>query len=141
MGSGRQLTSAEWESIEPVLEELSSRAGYRQSLDRLKSRWRSFVGEVEIGYNDSADEYTNDLSTRDLLQRVMDAAPAATCEKIRFMIARSDARFEDATVSVATPIRDRPGWWWGRIPKVLRGDLRQSFIDQGVEVPSTQEPT
>ena len=44
------------------------------SLDALLREWRAFVTQVERGYDDSIYEYTNDLSVRDRLERLLAGA-------------------------------------------------------------------
>jgi hypothetical protein len=65
-----ELTPDESRALSEILADLSQRAKYEVSLDRLLSNWVRFVDEVEQGYQDSIYEYTNDLSNRDTLEEI-----------------------------------------------------------------------
>lgn len=88
--------------------------------------------EVELGWEDWGEEYTNDLSVRDILERLLEAVPSTVREKVRPFVAPWDARWKAATLRVQEPewgnIRLVEGriervphhaiaWWNFRVPK------------------------
>ncbi|RYG38720.1 hypothetical protein EON81_02860 [bacterium] len=78
--------------------------------------WRDLVTQVESGYEFGVDDYLNDLSNRQILQRALDMEgqewPAGRKEKLEDL----DARFLRAT----EPWPEAEGWsknaWWIRKP-------------------------
>jgi hypothetical protein len=95
------------------------------SLGALLTSWRRFVSEVERGYDDSIYEYTNDLSVRDRLERVVTGAGPALRAKLEAAAAEGDRRFEAATEEAARPLSALadPPWWWRRVPVRRIGEL------------------
>lgn len=79
-----------------VMERLSERARRPVTLNGLLEAWRSFVTEVEQGYQHTVYDYTNDMYARIHLEEVMESAPAVR----RWVVAEVgpwDNRFIDAT--------------------------------------------
>jgi len=91
------------------------------------------VLEVEMGWEDWGYEFTNDLSTRDILECLLKSVPSSIREKVTPLVAPWDARWRAATLRVAEPQwgRFRRGdariervpeseiaWWNFRVPKV-----------------------
>lgn len=125
-----EMTAEDYESVDRA-----SRALYEQgwrkrfSINEMTSAWRGLIREVEEGYDQLVDEYTNDLSCRDWLAL---AWPMLT-ERVR--AARSpeldalDARFLAATVEDTDGRLSRffdvkgKDWWWQRIPAIRRGEF------------------
>lgn len=70
----KSLSSADRQAIEAELEEqrLDHQWPVAPSLDQLVETWRRFVGEVEAGYRLSVYDYTEDLATRDILDRLFE---------------------------------------------------------------------
>ena len=66
-----QLSRDEAQVLAAILAALSKHAHYPLSLSQLLQRWSYFVAQVERGYEGSIYEYTNDLSTRDLLEEIL----------------------------------------------------------------------
>jgi hypothetical protein len=90
--------------------------------------WAAFVTQVERGYDDSIYEYTNDLTVRDRLERVVQGASPGLQAKLHARLADDDARFEQATEDSARPLAaDRPGWWWRRVPRRRSGELAEDL--------------
>jgi hypothetical protein len=106
-------------------EQLESRlaASGQQSLNELVRQWTDFVHAVERGYDDSIYEYTNDLSVRDILQRLLTAASPALRAKLERALAPVDERFTAATEESAQPLGTADGSWWRRVPKRRVGEL------------------
>lgn len=103
-------------------------------MNEIVDRWSRLVRDVEQGYAQTIDDYTNDLSIRRWPE---DARPLLTGEAVEWMDHRLeplDARFSEATKEAA---RQLPGvgtehWWECRIPKVLIGELAQDVANLGL---------
>lgn len=125
------LSREEAESLGPTLKRMSLIAHRPFTIDGLLNAWQAFVSEVEIGYQYSVDEYTNDLSTRNLIQRLIDEAPSSARDKIMAAVETVDHRFDEATVEIETPLRDWPFHWWRRVPRLLLGSLKLDLAREG----------
>jgi hypothetical protein len=100
------------------------------SLGALLKRWSAFVTQVERGYGDSIYEYTNDLTVRDRLQRLADAASPGLRARLEDALAGDDRRFEAATEDSPRPLAaDRPARWWRRIPRRRTGELAEDLAE------------
>ncbi len=101
------------------------------SLGALLRGWSDFVTQVERGYGDSIYEYTNDLSVRDRLERVVEAAGPGLRAKLDGTLAADDRRFEAATEESARALGEfgltTPQWWWRRVPRRLTGELAEDL--------------
>ena len=101
------------------------------SLGALLQDWSRFVTEVERGYDDSIYEYTNDLSVRDRLERVIAGASPGLRGQLEGTLAADDKRFEAATEEAARPLSvTYTTWWWQRVPRRRVGELAQDLRDQ-----------
>jgi hypothetical protein len=101
------------------------------SLGSLLQEWKRFVTAVERGYDDSIYEYTNDLSVRDRLERVLAGASPGLRAQLERALAAEDARFEAATEEAARPIgATYTTWWWRRVPLRLGGELAEDLRAQ-----------
>lgn len=98
--------------------------------------WASFVRRVETGYALSIYDYTNDLSTRDLLEEALPNLPLAEGEASRARLSEWDLRYEQATRPSVRPlapgIQDGARAWWFRIPLRLGGELESDLRDEGL---------
>jgi hypothetical protein len=102
------------------------------SLDALLRGWRAFVTQVERGYDDSIYEYTNDLSVRDRLERLLAGAGPSLRAALAEAVAGDDARFEAATEPAVRPLRETaPPPWWCRVPRRRVGELAQDLSALG----------
>ena len=107
---------------------VSSRATRPLTFDSLLARWSDFVEEVEDGYADSIDDYANDLTTRDSLERLLSNLPPELAAKLTADVAPIDRRFERATTDddkgmIRKFFNPRDGWWWTRLPRKIEGTL------------------
>lgn len=126
------LTTDEQDAIAALEARFSERAHYPITVEKLLSSWQRFVTEVEQGYDDSIDDYTNDLSTRDLLDDVLRAVPQDLSRTLLATIEPLDRRFQQATRAddqhlIETFIRPGEGWWWSRLPVKLAGSLSKTL--------------
>jgi hypothetical protein len=125
------LSEEEGRLLREILADLSSRADQSMSLSQLLDDWQSFVTRVDRGYDDSIYEYTNDLSIRDLLAKILERSPVPLAGKLRAVIDVWDLRFEHTTIpasrSLAAAGKPAAAWWWLRGPMKLRGDLKRDL--------------
>lgn len=118
------LTSDEQSTIAALEARFSERAHFPITLEKLLSSWRIFVAEVEQGYESTIDDYTNDLSTRDLLGNVLREVSPDLKTRLLVDVESLDRRFEHATRPdagnrIAEFIEPGEGWWWSRLPRKL----------------------
>lgn len=136
MKSQLNLSPNEILSLEPLLASLSHQAHQPISLDLLVKKWGEFVTQVERGYDDSIYEYTNDLSTRDLLQKIMDASESTLRDKMLATIEPWDNQLRQATHQVARSLlsdrKHEQSWWWFRIPANPSSELENDLRGEGI---------
>jgi hypothetical protein len=136
MSPNLSLSLDEIRILETILAPLSKRAQQPLSLGGLIEKWSDFVVRVEQGYQYSIYEYTNDLSTRDLLEHVVLNAPQPLREKIVAEVRVWDDRFRDTTLEygkpLVSPVFHELAWWWSRVPKILEGELKTDFQVEGI---------
>ena len=104
------------------------------SLNALLGGWGAFVARVERGYDDSIYEYTNDLSVRDRLERVVQGAGPDLRAQLEAALAEDDRRFDAATEASARPLGEFPGEsppWWRRVPRRRGGELADDLESLG----------
>src|SRR5438046_1079964 len=113
------LTPEEQAAVRSLEVSLSQRSRFALTLDKLFHLWNDFVNEVEAGYGSTVDEYLNDLSTRDLLDKIVNALSESGQHKVMARIRPIDERFAQATEpdvkkSLEKFFKPGPGWWWSR---------------------------
>ena len=104
---------------------------------QLLSQWRRFVLAVEEGYQLTIYDYTNDLSTRDLLEKMVQQAPCGLLSRLKAQLAEWDRRFLAATRRVKRPLlpalEGEPlDWWWYRVPKKPGRELLEDLRQEGL---------
>lgn len=84
----------------------------------------SWLADQAADYGDSVDDYTNDLTTRDILERALVMAPEPLRALLSVEIEAADRRFRDSTVPDELgklgqyfQVDRREGWWWRRVPR------------------------
>jgi len=118
-------------NLDPEQRDELARLLGEDSLGSLLQDWRRFIAAVERGYEDSIYEYTNDLSVRDRLERVIACASPGLRAQLEGVLAAEDKRFEAATEEAARPLGVAyTGWWWRRVPLRRVGELAQDLRDQ-----------
>lgn len=132
----RHLSSEEARTLEAVLASLSDRAKHRLTLNSLLQQWSYFVSQVEQGYGGSIYDYTNDLSGRDVIEKVLLATPTSLGNRLLTLIHPLDERFNSATSEVECPLlpttTQKPlAYWWFRIPKKLGEELEHDLRSEG----------
>lgn len=100
--------------------------------------WEAMVDECAEGYDLDVSEYLNDLSVRDLLQRVVDDSKVRSIPEFSWFtaeLAGIDDRFR--AVLLDGPLM-RPGerrWWRRSLPAVGQADFVQDVQERyGVEL-------
>jgi hypothetical protein len=123
--------------LEPILEAMRHTRGRRLSVEYLLVGWQQFVGHIERGYSSSIYDYTNDLSKRRLLQRVLDANISNRLKlKLTNLVRQIDDQFIGLTRTIAEPI---PGtkpeakeWWCYRVPLNAGSELQKDLAEFGL---------
>jgi len=125
--NAQTLTTQESEALEVLFAKVSKKNKNALNLSQVLQKWGFFVGRAEQGYQDSLQEYSAELSTRNILEDVLREAPEPARSKLAAMIRPYDDRFREATTELGKPLS--PGmtqWaapWWCRVPKRRLGQL------------------
>ena len=98
------LSRDEAHGLDAIFTPLSQRANYPLSLHQLLQRWSYFVAQVERGYEGSIYEYTNDLSTRDLLEEILLKVARSFHDRLSGAVRPWDDRFHEATRKITRPL-------------------------------------
>jgi hypothetical protein len=117
--------------VEAILAPFSTRAKRPLSLEHLLERWSNFVREVGRGYADSIYEYTNDLSTRDILETVVQQAPQPLHDGLNAILNPIDVRYNELTQVIQRSLGSSQNPWWFRIPKNLSDELKDDLQAEG----------
>lgn len=128
-----ELNPEERSELESLLRQTAAESTQR-SLNELLGHWSDFVRAVERGYDDSVYEYTNDLSVRDRLEKLVAAASPTLRQKLESVIAPVDERFAVATEPAARSLSETVGnvaSWWRRVPKLRVGELADDLEAMG----------
>lgn len=130
------LSEAEKESLKPALSDTRY-----ASFGQVMQAWERFLEKVELGYELSIYDYTNDLSIRSILATVLDRVEGEPKKRITRWLEPLDHRFTRATfVSPRPPfpgaLTRRPDhWWYARLPVKLLGELKESVEREGLLKP------
>jgi hypothetical protein len=93
--------------------------------EQLVRAWIAIVAIVEVGYEGSWEEYTNDLMTREFIAELSRRLPVWWAGQFAEWVAPWDERFRAATEEESKPHlfkdEDEPGWWWYRSPRIWPG--------------------
>lgn len=100
-------------------------------------KWKDFVSSIERGYDDSIYEYTNDLCIRDRLQKMVNCSSQPGKNGLFILIKDVDDLYINVTLEIESPILPERGiipmgWWWFRIPKKLKGELKDDLINSHI---------
>ena len=103
-------------------------------MESLLNGWQNVISEVEKGYSLGINDYTNDLTLRDLIEEVLRGCPEDLKEKISLFIKRWDEKFDHLTQKAKRPLLkiDKEFWWWGRIPLNLKDPLKSDLQRNGL---------
>lgn len=125
------------ESIDSVLREFQGRAQWPTplSVEGLVAQWAKFVELVESGYPFSVYDYDNDLGTRDLIGELLGRVDATARAELTSAVEPWDERFRFATEALKSALPsapNEPAWWWFRRPRLLKGELKSDFEEEGL---------
>jgi hypothetical protein len=117
----------ETETIAAIEADYSERAHRPITLEGLAGDWLAFADEVAAGYWGTIDDFTNDLTGRDLLERAVTRLSAADRAWLEGLTLPGDLRYQEVTTLDADDrlsgfFSHGDHWWWRRIPLVL-GEL------------------
>ena len=91
----------------------------RNGIEAYVADWEDII--EWIPFNDTSEEYLNDISIREKLHDVMQYAGQAEIEPFKERILGADARFKELTVETASSldvsIDNKEMWWLFRWPK------------------------
>ncbi|WP_156753504.1 hypothetical protein [Actinokineospora pegani] len=111
------------------------------SPDALLERWLTFVAECEQGYSRDAQDYFNDLTTRDALERASTAPELHVfpeLARLRTRVEKADSRFRVLLVPDVFPCIPKECWWSRGIVKggarSFVEDMRREYRLELVEV-------
>lgn len=131
--STARVLKQDYEELRELVGSMSARAHHRMTFDALVSKWEQLVAAVERGYDDSIHEYTNDLSVRNLLEKIIAAGSPSLAASVSAIIHPADLRFLRSTRPAAKPFPgDSSAFWWKRVPERLVGELRQDLLADGI---------
>lgn len=119
----------DYESVVRAGRILHGRGWLREfSANEMTGAWSALVAEIEAGYDQAVDEYTNALTCRDWLSLAWPMFTAPVRRVRQAELDSLDARFiaatEEDTDSRLAQFHDivaEDGWWWRRIPSRRQG--------------------
>ena len=119
----QKLDRDEETELRHILDRVSTRQRETVRLGALLRDWGDLVAKVERGYALTLDDYTNDLTVRDTIEEVLEAAGQKLRAKIAIPVGELDRRFMSATVEADKPLLPREHHWWTRVPVKRTGDF------------------
>ena len=115
--------------LDPEQREELARLLAGDTLGALLRGWSDLVTQIERGYDDSIYEYTNDISVRDRLERVIARASPGLRAQLEGAVAEDDRRFAAATEEAARPLGKST--WAQRVPTRRVGELAEDLAALG----------
>jgi hypothetical protein len=103
------------------------------SLGRSLNEWHSLVNSVNNGYPLGIYDYTNELTSRDILQRFLNSLSGGLREKVGQQIEVLDSTFRNCTEETKLVLagtrksNEDMDWWWRRVPSRLEGELKEDM--------------
>lgn len=129
MVSNDKLSTKEVEILDAIVARFSKRAKHATTWDFniFITEWINFIKEVEKGYTLTIDDYTNDVSKRDLIDELSQQISKDLKNKVNQLIEFWDISFQNTTNDLIKPLssRENAKWWWYKIPKKLVGELKK----------------
>ena len=125
---GLDLTDAESRTIEDIQAERRELVNFDQTIEGLVQSWRSLIEEIKHGYSMSIYDYTNDVSTRQLLEGLLGRCPIRVQQRLIEILQEPDGEFLQLTElpRLSEQCPNLPGLAndrWARIPKSPTGEL------------------
>lgn len=103
--------------------------GPHSTINGCEAKWRWLVQQIEAGYDNSQDEWGNDLASRAIVQRAIGELPHSLARRLATRVHPSDERFRALTQRVKKQHRTGD-WWRDRLPLNLGPQLREELGDQ-----------
>lgn len=132
-----KFTKSEEALIKAITQKFSNRAKHKITFEKLIHKWICVVKGVKQGfYPFCIADYANDLSSRELIQKIIDSAPYTTAKKIKYLIKDIDQTYLDFTVSLTTPFQmiQHPNkiekMLYFRKPKKMNDEFKKEFNQQ-----------
>ncbi len=129
------LTVNEYEIVNNVILEISEQNKQNLTLNKIINGWEVFITQIEKGYVDSIYDYTNDLSLRNIISKVINNLPREIQKKLILRIKILDDKFISVTQEIDQPLgrgyNKQKEFWWFRIPKNVGGELEEDLKSQG----------
>jgi hypothetical protein len=80
-----------------------------------EDKWHWLVEQVEADYDDTIDDWRNELDSRSIIQRAIDDPPKDLARRLSERVQPWDERFRAATRPVQRSYWTG-GWWADRVP-------------------------
>ncbi len=97
------------------------------------AKWRTLVSRVKSGYPLGIYDYTNELTSRDVLEQFSSHLTPSVQDKFLSRVQQIDQSFDNETEPTDVPLIGGPEsnkqrkWWWHRIPKILGDELKEDY--------------
>lgn len=130
-----------------LAKQVIEKEGWQTDAKQLLDRWQRTINECEGRYAAGLDDFTNDLTLRELLQNIFDSDTEQLLTGARAMVAELDKEFRAVTVELREAIFDAAHatkdpdrlFFYFRVPREpgeqLVGDLiRMRFIHSAEEL-------
>lgn len=98
-----ELTTEDVRTIDAIISRLDPPPTKKLTIDYPLKKWRQLVDEVAGTYKFTIWDFTNDLSHRDFLERVLKASPPSLERKLGKAVKELDRKFYDSTFEVDHP--------------------------------------
>jgi hypothetical protein len=128
------LTSEEEREISHLIPATSHAKSFAQLIDR----WMKVIERIENGYKLGIFDYRNDLTLREIIERIEKGVSPKLRAKIASAIAPLDSRLSNATFISTNPpfpgaLQRKPdAWWYSRLPRQLIGELAEDAVHEGL---------
>jgi len=119
--------------LERFLEDLTRRAGYSITPNTLLADWERLVAQVERGYRHNWYEYSHELSSRRVIDALLDLETCHLPPKFAERVRSLDERFVAVTVPMPAHLRVTDHPLTERIPIKPRGELKRDLHELCVD--------
>jgi hypothetical protein len=131
-----KFISEDLEIIKTIERKWSEASGFELILDKEILRWKRLSKECALGYNDVVDEYTNDLSAREFIQKILDGISENSKNELHEIIKPLDDLFIQNTIKIDQPVmaydwvNPNKHFWYYRIPYKIKKEELSGFESQ-----------
>jgi hypothetical protein len=93
------------------------------TLAGLAENWLTFANDIGAGYWGTIDEFTNDMTTRDMLEEALQQLGDRDRKWLIGLVEPGDGRYTEVTAAdpsgrLSQSYRHDDHWWWHRWPLV-----------------------